>query len=102
MLWIIHAEDKPGSVELRQATRADHLAYMAGQPIEVGGPMLDDAGAMVGSLVVVDLPDREAVEAMVAGDPYTKAGLFERVSIHAWRRTAGRSAIGEGAERAGA
>jgi uncharacterized protein len=88
MLWVIHAEDKPDSLVLRQATRPDHLAYVASFPLELGGPLLDDDGAMCGSLIVLDLPDRMAVEEFVAGDPYTKAGLFDRVSIHAWKQVA--------------
>lgn len=89
MLWAIHAEDKPGSLSLRQATRASHLEYVSAFPIRVGGPLLDDAGEMCGSLILVDLPDRAAVDDFVAADPYNQAGLFERVSVHLWRQIVG-------------
>jgi uncharacterized protein len=91
VLWVIHAEDRPGSGELRQATRPDHLAYVADFPIVAGGPLLGDDGEMCGSLVIIDLPDREAVDAYVAGDPYSKAGLFATVRVHGWRQVAGPS-----------
>lgn len=89
MLWAIHAEDKPGSMSLRQATRASHLDYVSAFPIRIGGPLLDDSGEMCGSLILVDLPDRAAVDDFVAADPYNQAGLFERVSVHLWRQTVG-------------
>ena len=88
MLWVIHAEDKPDSSALRQANRSDHLSYVSNFDVRFGGPLLDDEGAMCGSMLVLDLPDRQALEEFVAGDPYTKAGLFERMSIHGWKQVA--------------
>jgi uncharacterized protein YciI len=44
---------------------------------------------MNGSLLVVDAPDAEAVEAFSAADPYRLAGLFERVEVRAWRQSIG-------------
>ena len=40
----------------------------------------------VGSLIVFDSEDRAEVEAFVAADPFTKAGLFASVSIYPWRK----------------
>ena len=37
-------------------------------------------------LLILDLPDRAAADAFAAGDPYAKAGLFESVTIHPWRK----------------
>ena len=44
---------------------------------------------MVGSLVVLDVPDRAAAEAWAANDPYARAGLFERVQVRPWNRVIG-------------
>ena len=41
------------------------------------------------SLIVVDGADRAAAEAIAAGDPYAKAGLFESVKITAFRCAVG-------------
>jgi uncharacterized protein YciI len=41
---------------------------------------------MNGSVVILDLEDRAAAEAFAAGDPYNQAGLFERVTISAWKK----------------
>ncbi len=82
VLFVIHAKDKPGALELRQATRPAHLEFLAPFDIPVGGPLLDADGQMCGSCLVLEVPDREAAEAFIAGDPYGKAGLFETVELH--------------------
>ena len=51
------------------------------------GPLLNDAGTgMVGSLLVLDLPDRDAADAFAASDPYAKAGLFRSVEVRPWKK----------------
>ncbi|MBV8593863.1 MAG: YciI family protein [Caulobacteraceae bacterium] len=88
-LFVISCVDRPGSLSLRLATREAHLAYAASPApvrITLGGPFLDDAGDMCGTLMVVEAPDLAAAEAFAAGDPYRKADLFERVEIRAWRQ----------------
>ena len=75
--------DKADSLALRMATREAHLAYMAGKRDEVklAGPLLDEAGDMAGSLLIVEVADLAAAKALNAGDPYTKAGLWDRVEV---------------------
>ncbi len=85
MRFVIHAEDKPDSLDLRVATREQHLAYVAGFELLVTGPLLDAEGNMCGSLLILEADDLAAAEAFAAGDPYRRAGLFARVSVHAWR-----------------
>jgi uncharacterized protein YciI len=41
---------------------------------------------MIGSLLILDLADRQTAEDFAANDPYSKAGLFESVAIHPWRK----------------
>jgi hypothetical protein len=41
---------------------------------------------MTGSFILVDMPDRPAVEEYLRNDPYVKAGLFERVEVRGWRK----------------
>lgn len=86
MLFVIHAKDKPNSLDIRKATRDAHLAYMADFDTPVGGPMLDADGNMCGSCIILDVEDRAAADAFVAGDPYGKAGLFESVDVHEFMR----------------
>ena len=40
----------------------------------------------MGSLLIIDFPDRVAAESCAAGDPYAKAGLFESVEIRPWKK----------------
>ena len=89
--FLLLCVDKPGSVALRMANREAHLAYVAahGDQVPAAGPLLDDEGQMKGSLLIIEAPDRGAVEAFSAADPYRQAGLFERVEIHAWRQSVG-------------
>lgn len=87
-VFAIHCIDKPLQQELRAATRPDHLAYLEaalGQVV-VAGPLLDDEGAPIGSMLLMDFPDRRAAVAFAAEDPYAKAGLFQSVAVTAWRQ----------------
>lgn len=90
MLYALMCRDRPGSLDVRKANRPDHLAYLKDTGVVTqAGPFLDEQGAMIGSLVVLDVPDRAAAEAWAANDPYAKAGLFEHVTIRAWHRVIG-------------
>ena len=88
MLFVIHAKDKPDSLHIRKATRDAHLAYMADFHTPVGGPLLDADGNMCGSCIILDVEDRAAAEAFVAGDPYGAVGLFESVDVHEFMKVA--------------
>ena len=83
--------DRPDSLALRLATRDAHFDYARAHAdhIRLAGPFLDDAGEMTGSLILMEADDIEAARAFNAADPYTLAGLFERVEIRPWRATFG-------------
>lgn len=50
------------------------------------GPLLaEDGVTWLGTAVLAELADREAAEAMMAGEPYARAGRYESVEIHDWR-----------------
>ena len=89
MHFVFRCLDRPDAAEVRRANRDAHLAHLATVEPQIlaAGPLLaDDQASMVGSLLVIDFPDRAAAEAFAAADPYAKAGLFESVSITAWKR----------------
>lgn len=90
-LFVLHCVDKPNALELRIATREAHLAYVGGQKdkLKLAGPMLDADGSMAGSMLILDVADLAEAQAFAAGDPYNKAGLFERVDIHPFKATLG-------------
>jgi hypothetical protein len=81
--------DKAGAQQTRLDNRAAHLEYIAATGmVEMAGPFLD-GGAMVGSLVVLDVNNLAAAQDWAAGDPYTKAGLFASVDIREWKKVIG-------------
>ena len=88
MLFAFICKDKPDHLQLRLDVRPDHVAFLNGLNAEgrlkFAGPFLDDAGKPCGSLVVVEAVDQTAADAIAAGDPYAKAGLFESVTVQAW------------------
>ena len=90
-LYVLACFDKPGSLDLRMATREAHLAWARDQHarIRMAGPMLNEDDTMAGSLFFLDAESAEDVRAFNAADPYQKAGLFERVEIRRFRSTLG-------------
>lgn len=74
--------------ELRAATRAQHLAYLETliKQVVLAGPLLDDEGSPIGSMLLMEFPDRRSAVAFAADDPYAHAGLFASVAVTAWRQ----------------
>lgn len=91
MYFYVICQDKPDSADLRGATRPAHLEYvLASDCVQLGGALMtEDRASMIGTLILLDVADREAAEAWAAADPYAKAGLFERVEIHPWTHSIG-------------
>ncbi|MXN20018.1 YciI family protein [Pseudooceanicola sp. GBMRC 2024] len=84
------AWDKPGALETRLANREAHLDYVksTGKAL-YGGPFMDDAGQMAGSMLVLDITTAEEAQTWAANDPYAKAGLFEKVELRPWKKVFG-------------
>jgi uncharacterized protein YciI len=88
MLYAITLIDKPGALALRQQMRPEHKAYLgaAAERIAFAGPLLaDDGQAMVGSLLVIDFASRQAAHDWLAGEPFTRAGLYAATSVYAFQ-----------------
>jgi uncharacterized protein YciI len=89
-LFMMVCTDKPGALDLRKATRTAHLDYVRDTGCVLqAGPLLDDAGEMAGSLLVLDLPNMAAATAWGMNDPYAKAGLFADVLVQEWKKVIG-------------
>jgi uncharacterized protein YciI len=89
MHYAFLCHDKPGATEIRKANRDAHLTHLRSvvDQIFAAGPLLgEDGQSMIGSLLVVDFPDRKAAEAFAANDPYAKAGLFQSVTVTPWKK----------------
>jgi len=88
--FVLTATDRPNALELRMATRQAHLDYVRGSDlVKLGGPLLDAAGEMSGSMLVIEAADLAEAEAFAAADPYAVAGLFEKVELRPFKLTLG-------------
>lgn len=88
MLFAVTCLDKPGHTDVRAGNRAAHLDFLKANAaaVKLAGPFTsDDGSAMIGSLLVIEAPDRAALDALLAADPYAMAGLFQTVEIRPWR-----------------
>lgn len=85
MLFAVHALDRQGCLALRMQHREAHVAFLtaAGKRLKFAGPMLDDEGGMCGSLLIFEAENKATLARWLEDDPYSAAGLFERVTIRA-------------------
>lgn len=89
MQFVLYCVDKPDHAQVRADNRPAHLAYLNDNlnRLHIAGPLTsDDAASVLGSLLVIEAADRAEAEAFAAGDPYAKAGLFESVTIEAFKK----------------
>lgn len=75
-----------GAPARRQAAREEHLKL--GRELHAAGKwlyaaaLLDDGGAMNGSLIVCDFPSREALEReWLDREAYVRGGVWKRIDI---------------------
>jgi uncharacterized protein YciI len=87
MLFAFMLHDAPGMAARRVQIRPEHKAYLGAvaDRIAFAGPLLDDAGEMNGSLLVIDFVDRGAALAWLAAEPFTRAGVYGRSEVTAYR-----------------
>jgi uncharacterized protein YciI len=92
MLFALICTDKPNSTAVRMEARPRHLAYIQSRmsDVKIAGPFVSEDGqTMMGSMLILDLPDIDAARTFAAADPYTQAGLFSNVDIRPWKWTLG-------------
>jgi len=89
MLTIVRCLYREGGAEERLAIRDVHVAYMIENRrwLEQGGALRSADGAIVeGMFLMLRHETREAVERFLANEPYSRAGLFESVTIDTFDR----------------
>ena len=96
MYYAIIAEDNPGTLESRLATRPAHLERL--QALQQEGRLLiagphpaidsEDPGpaGFSGSLVVAEFPDLAGARIWADGDPYVQAGVYGRVTVKPFKK----------------
>lgn len=95
MLFVIHALDHEGGVPKRVQNYRDHRRHLdaassEGLEILSAGPLVaEDGETPIGSLIVVDAPDRAAVDAFCRTDPYQANGVWASVQVNAYVKRRG-------------
>ena len=87
MLFAVTILDKPGMAATRRSVRAAHITYLDANKamLVLAGPVMDAEGGSVGSVRIIEAPDRAAVERLTEEDPFAKAGCFGSVDIRPYR-----------------
>ena len=83
MQYIITGYDGSGMLEKRLAVRPRHLQNLAqvkGRILCAGG-LLDDAGRMKGSVLVMEFETQADLDAYLASEPYIAEKVWERVQV---------------------
>jgi uncharacterized protein len=89
MLFMLFGMDRPGDgAEIRRQNRKAHLQFVVDNEhiFRYGGALLTDDGAMAGSLMMIELPDRQALVRFLEEEPYSRAGLFEPFIVRETRQ----------------
>ncbi len=92
MLFLVIAKDgtDPDAPARRANVRETHLegarALAAAGTLQLGGALLDDAGGMIGSALIVEAEDATAVRALLEADPYRRGGVWLSYEVHPFKR----------------
>ena len=89
MPYAILTQDKPDHAHVRAAARPAHLEYLTANQglLLAAGALIDDDGTGGhGGILIVDTDDRAEAERFIANDPFSKAGLFQSVTVTRWRK----------------
>jgi uncharacterized protein YciI len=83
MQYIIKAYDGENMLERRLAVRPRHLENMAKAPGKVicAGGLLDDAGKMKGSVLIMEFESKELLRQYLDSEPYIKEQVWGNVEV---------------------
>lgn len=88
-LFAVRFHDRMDQGDLRRSHLQAHVTWAAShaEELRIAGSLREHPEATpVGGLWVVRAPNREAVEALIATDPFTQVGLRERWEIYHWSK----------------
>jgi uncharacterized protein YciI len=79
----------PEASARRQAARPAHMEGVKpmaerGELI-VGGAILNDAGAMIGSVAIVEFADQAGLDRWLATDPYVTGKVWQKIEVKPFR-----------------
>ncbi len=95
MRYVLIARDgtDPEAKARRLAARPAHLErvgpFVDRGRILIGGAILDDAGDMVGSVMLFDFATREELDGWIAEDPYVTGEVWKEIEVRDFRPAIG-------------
>lgn len=83
MQFMIKALDGEGMLEKRMEVRSRHLEGMnkLSEHIVCAGGLLDEEGKMKGSVLILDFPDRNALNEYLKNEPYVVEHVWEKLEV---------------------
>ena len=88
MLWAIYCIDKADTAPLpNQHIRRTSTTLNNESQFSFSRALTDDDSAATRSLFIINVQTRSEAEAFSAGDPFTKAGIFERITVTRMRKS---------------
>jgi uncharacterized protein YciI len=88
-LLIAYDGTDAGALERRMKSRPEHLDKIAvvkkaGQFL-CGWAILDDAGTMIGSMILYEMADRPALDRLLQNEPYIYNKVWVKIEIRPFR-----------------
>lgn len=87
MQFVVTAYDATDeqALERRMLARKEHLSsvemrFKEGKHL-YGAALLDDHGKMIGSMMVVEYPTREAVDEWLKVEPYVTGNVWQKIDV---------------------
>jgi uncharacterized protein YciI len=77
------------ALERRRSVRGTHFEsikpMIERNEIRAAGAILDDAGNMVGSVLLMEFPSRLDLDAWLKREPYATQGVWQRIDVRPFR-----------------
>lgn len=76
--FTIHCRDKPGSADKRQQDLQAHFRHVeqALDDILIAGPIKNDTGKIIGSLLIIKADDEQSARNWIEADPQFRSGYL--------------------------
>jgi uncharacterized protein YciI len=88
-LLIAYDGTDPDAESRRQRVRQEHLDKIGNLKRNgeflLGGAILNDEGKMIGSMILYEFPDREALDERLKDEPYFTTGVWGKIDIKPFR-----------------
>ena len=88
-LVIAHDGTDPEAPARRRSARPSHFEGIKSMvergELRAGGAILDDNGAMIGSVAFVEFPSRAALDEWLKREPYVTQGVWQRIEVKPFR-----------------